>query len=308
MSVEEYAAVASLNDVNGVFRTFTYTEDQLQLLAYYLLMMFWLWELVTATSQFVLAYAVQRWYFTPYGEDGGKDGLVFCPIARGYGVAFLFHLGSFAFGSFLVAVTRLLRVIMSFIAKQARDQGNAVGAAAASCCTCCLTCFQKTIEFLNKNAYIDIAVNSNGFCHGARNALWTIAHNLPAIGILNGATWIIQLACIGSITSFSTWMVYLGLTQLDYFNNPTSKNYVQDKIPALIAAGFISFAVAFSFMNVFDMVADTILYCKAVEENRRAKGLLDARYQYAPSSLDRLIEHGPEDSDASDDYYSGGPS
>jgi len=291
LSLEDYTVYASLSgssNVSGVFRSFKYGEDELYLIAFYVFMMFWVCEAVNATSQFVLAHAVQHWYFTPY-EGGRKEDVDCFPLAKGYTVGIFFHVGSFAFGSFIIAATRVVRIVLSFLAKQARGEGNVVGEVAANCCMCVVSCFQRSMEFLNKNAYMDIAVNSSNFCSGARRALSILVHNVPEVGVLNGACWIIQFAGVGAITVSGTGVIYVALRQVDQFSDPTSEWYVQDTVPVLVAAGLISFAVGHAFMNVFDMVSDTILYCKCTEELRRRQGTLDPGEQYAPDSLDALI-------------------
>merc|ERR1712048_1532100 len=98
-----------------------------------------------------------------------------------------------------MGTTRLLRLILTYLAKQASVDGNAAAKASAGCCMCIVQCLQGWLEFLNKNAYMDIAVNSSSFCAGARNASWVLVHNMPEIGALNGACWIIQLAGKGAI-------------------------------------------------------------------------------------------------------------
>jgi len=291
LSLEDYTVLSHLSgggsNVNGIFRSFAYRDEQLYLIGFYVFMMFWLCEAANAISQFVLAYAVQRWYFTAY--EGGKKDVDGCPLAKGYTVGLFFHLGSFAIGSFIIATTRMLRVALAFLAKQARSEGNVVGEAAAGCCMCVVTGLQRCIEFFNKNAYMDIAVNSSSFCSGARRALSVLVHHVPEVGVLNGACWIIQLAGVGAITASGTGVIYLSLRHIDQFNDPASEWFVQDTAPVLVAAGLISFAVGHAFMNVFDMVSDTILYCKCTEEIRRRQGTMDPGKQYAPDSLDALI-------------------
>merc|ERR1719453_1703731 len=102
MTLEQYAALPG-TEISGIFRSFTYTESEMYYILYYLFVILWVVYMATATSQFVLAYAVQLWYFTAY-EDGEKHGVPACPLIQGYKTGILYHLGSFAFGSFIIAV------------------------------------------------------------------------------------------------------------------------------------------------------------------------------------------------------------
>merc|ERR1719183_654354 len=111
------------------------------MIAYYIFMSVWLLELIRAISQFVISYAVQLWYFATRG--GLTTDAPACPTLKGLGVAWFFHLGTFAMGSFFIACVRVLRDAMTIIAKSSQDSGNPVGAVAAGCCSCCLECFRQ---------------------------------------------------------------------------------------------------------------------------------------------------------------------
>lgn len=270
-SLQEYAMLPG-SDINGVARSFTYTEQEWYAIFYYLFIFFWAIEIVTALSQFTIAYSVQLWYFTPYvGEE--KMDTPSCPLPRGYYIGMRYHMGSLAFGAFLVAVLRIVRIILGFIARQAQGQGNAAVSCLANCCQCCLTCFQKFVEFLNKNAYMDIAINSNSFITAARRAFQILTSEVASVILLNGACWIFELTGIAAITAVGTWLSWLMLVHVPTFSDPTSESYISEPLIVCAVAGVICFIVAAAFMSVFDMVADTILYCHAVEMRRRAPPL-----------------------------------
>merc|ERR1712118_317798 len=131
----------------------------------------------TSVSQFVIAHTVQRWYFTPL-ENGRKRALAPLAIIRGYCVAFTFHLGSLLLGSFLIAVFRFVRMVLSYIAQKSKSSGNEVGSCLAKILLCIVSCFQRFVEFVNKNAYIEMAINSTSFCASAQAAIATLAQEI----------------------------------------------------------------------------------------------------------------------------------
>jgi hypothetical protein len=247
-------------------------------------------ELVNATSQFVLAYTVQSWYFTPYRVHMEKEHIDRRPLTKAYSLGLSFHLGSLAMGSFVVASTRLLRLALCFLAKQAGSADGHGAKGPLACFTCALGCVQRWVEFLNKNAYVDIAVSGSGFLAGARSAFSVLTHNMPEIGALNGACWVIQLTSVGAITASGIALVYVLLAHMAVFNQRHSDWYVQERMPVLILAGLVSFIVGHAFMTIFDVVSDTILYCRCIEEIRRQQGELELDRQYAPKGLAALIE------------------
>eukprot|EP00927_Polykrikos_kofoidii_P053095 TRINITY_DN4728_c0_g1_i1.p1 TRINITY_DN4728_c0_g1~~TRINITY_DN4728_c0_g1_i1.p1 ORF type:complete len:664 (+),score=86.66 TRINITY_DN4728_c0_g1_i1:55-2046(+) len=289
-SLQEYVAgydVGSAN-ISGISRSFTFSQDQLEMLAYYIFMMMWVSEICNSFSQFVLAYAVQIWYFTPYDEDGDKE-TPWCPLCRGYRIGLMYHLGTLTFGALLIAILRFIRLILGQLAKQANESGNKAAACAAKACICVVTCFEKCLKFLNKNAYMDVAITSSDFCTAARRAMKVIAENVATIAILNGATWVFFFAGIGAITSAGAYLTWLLVTDVPYFNDPTQDHYVANPVMTTIVAGIISAAIAWAFMIVFDTVSDTVLYCYATEYRRRQKGEIGEGVQFAPPKLDELV-------------------
>lgn len=298
MTIEEFAVLGA-GGLNGVLRSFSYQEDDYYYLAYYVFMIFWVLCLSTALSQFALAYAVQHWYFEPLKNSAGENDehgskhIDCCPIFAGYCVGLKKHLGSVAFGSFLIAVLMMVKLVLKFIAKQVSDDGNQAAKAAASCMICCVHCFQKCLEFLNKNAYMDIAVNSSSFCFGAKNALKIILNNLPEIAILNGSCFVFEVAGVGAISGFCTLSAYIAIQNVDFWSNPENEKHISDPLIILIVVGIIGALIGYAFMSVFDMCADTILYCFVIEQKRRDAGFYDGSDEiFTPDSLVELVNYG----------------
>jgi hypothetical protein len=72
-----------------------------------------------------------------------------------------YHLGSVAFGSFIIALIQLIRMIMQYVEKKLSKKGGPIAGIMGpilKCCQCCLWCFEKCMKFLNRNAYIEVAI------------------------------------------------------------------------------------------------------------------------------------------------------
>merc|ERR1711941_259931 len=89
-------------------------------------------------------------------------------------------------------------------------------------------------------------------------------------------------------------LVWVCTKWLPPFNDKTTSWYVAEPVGILVLSGLICFTVAYGFLNVYDMVADTILYCKVNEEVRRRKGTLPSGARYAPRKLDELVRGGDD--------------
>jgi hypothetical protein len=118
----------------------------------------WLIAFMVSLNVFVIAVAAVVWYFQQGNnqEHGGKSTRN--PCCTGYLWAFGWHMGSIAFGSFILATVWAIQIIMTYVASKMKD-----AKASNACVSCmfgyiqyCLACFERCIEFLNKQAYIQV--------------------------------------------------------------------------------------------------------------------------------------------------------
>jgi len=257
---------------HGLYRSLQYTGTEKICIVYYIFMMIWVNELWVAASHFAIAYVTQRWYFTPYGKNScvgrSKWGLPTFAIVRGFTVGLSYHLGTLAFGAVVIAFVRVIRMGLAYSEKLASDTGNCIGACIAKVLFCCLYCFESCLEFINKNAYMDVALHSSNFCVAAHRATAVITNEITALGALTGACWTFQLGGLGAITGLGALLTGLIVRHVDAYSNPASEYYVQDPVFLTIVAAIISFLIALAFMIGFDTVSLTILYCFAVEKHQ----------------------------------------
>lgn len=299
---------------HGMYRSLEYSDKEKVYIVYYVFMMIWVNELCSAMSHFVLAFITQRWYFTPYqrgciGRE--KADLPVFAILQAYRIGLCFHLGSLAFGAVVIAFVRVLRMALAYVAKNADESGNCIAACLAKAAFCCLTCCEGCLQFLNKNAYMDIALYSSNFCIAAQRANALIAGEITAVGALTGACWIFQCGGVGAITGLGALFTFLMVRHTDIYNQPTSEQYVQDPVLMVVVAAVISFLIALVFVISFETISSTILYCFAIEKQqvRVFTGQVPERgYSVstkntagkpATRSLLRLLQHDLEEDDDS---------
>lgn len=198
-----------------------------------------------ALGQIIIAMAVSIWFFS---REKGKTAVV----ARAVKTIFRYHVGSVAFGSFIVAVVQFIRYLMKYLEKQASAQKNRVMVLVFKIVQCCLWCFEKCIKFLNKNAYIQIALHGTNFCTAAKQAFFLILRNalrFATVAALSGAVHLIGFVCIMA-----------GTVIIGYFLVRAMHDEINPVIPC-ISYLFMSYIVAKLFMNVFGLAVDTSLQC-----------------------------------------------
>lgn len=50
----------------------------------------------------------------------------------------------------------MIRAILTYIQKKAKESGNSVLQYLACCCACCFWCLENCIRYINKNAYVQV--------------------------------------------------------------------------------------------------------------------------------------------------------
>lgn len=262
------------------------------MLLYWMLGGFWLVELIVALSLFTLSYSVVIWFYTPKDPpppaEGHKDipGNTF-PLVRGLKYGVIYHLGSLAFGSFIIAVIRLLQFILSALARTAEQgdpQTNQLIRCVECCLQCVLKCFEKTIRFINKNAYIDIAIKSSSFCSACKNVAANLVQHGAKFAVLEGVSAMISQIGVALITCAGVFVAFM-MVKLPMYQNieGASGTGLESPYAVVAFAGLVAFLVGHVFMSVFDQVSDTLLYCFITSMG-------DGKAQlYAPESLAMLM-------------------
>jgi len=276
----------------GITRSFTYADDEVYYIAGYCFVAIWMYELGRAWEQMWFAYATQMWFFTPY--TNGSKGVSIFAILRGGFVSLMYHLGTLAFGSLLLTIFQGLYLILSIVYKQVKSTNedgtvNKVAAGAAGCCLCCLKCWENVVRYMNKNVYTVVLVNSESYCSSAGTVVQIVAEDFASLGILEMATKIFQVGGIVTITGVGSYLTWFVLRNVETFSDPSSPHVVPQPEVVTAAAGVLCFAVAMTFMNVFDMISDTILLCWSLDRRyRKMNGL--GKNEHLPVRLKSLLD------------------
>ncbi|KAI0213013.1 Choline transporter-like protein 4 [Lamellibrachia satsuma] len=141
---------------------------------YQLFMLFWMMNFIEALGQVTLAGAFASYYWT-FNKPGDVP---FHYLGGALYRALRYHIGSIAFGSLIIAIIQIFRVILQYVEKRVKSFDNAVAKFILKCLKCCFWCLEKFVRFLSKNAYIMIAVYGKNFCVSAKNAFNLVMRNM----------------------------------------------------------------------------------------------------------------------------------
>lgn len=92
----------------------SYSESSLLRLYFFIFGTLWSNALIQAIGIFTVASACCMWYYN-HGANSELDS----PVTRSLKMAFRYHFGSLAFGSFILAVVQFLQMLVELIKKQA---------------------------------------------------------------------------------------------------------------------------------------------------------------------------------------------
>jgi len=257
---------------------YTYSKAQKQMIIYDIFGILWGNAFVAAAAQFMIASCTCIWYFSQ--PDEKPHGAV----RRSFRRLWRYHLGSIAFGSFILAVIQMIRLILAYIQKQAeanKASENKVVKFMLKCAQCYLACFERCIKFLNRNAYIQIALTGKSFCGAAKDAFFLILRNPIRFGVTHSIGAIFILFGKFLISSAAAFVGYLIIQYSKYYESVTSPLF-----PVIIIF-ILAWGVASIFLSVYAMAADTILACFVVEEELRAKNA--SMPLHCPATLNDFI-------------------
>ncbi|TIA89486.1 hypothetical protein E3P81_02942 [Wallemia ichthyophaga] len=106
------------------------------------------------------------YYFGPYNQNG--SGMPKHPTPSAFMRASTTSLGSIAFGSLIVTILEIIKMIFRALQNNA-DAAGEIGQILACCAVCVLNVIQWMIELFNKYAYISIALYGKSYLQSAKS-------------------------------------------------------------------------------------------------------------------------------------------
>ena len=148
----------------------------------------WTYYFINACAYTTYAGVGGRWFFSHengelnvrfYGGCGSIFDSAWCVFTR--------HLGTMAFGSAILTIIMLIRLVCEYINQKTKDiQETNLPLKFAMCCVrCCLKCLYETVKRVTEYGYIFTAVEGKNFCSSGWSTFDLIAAN-PGQVWING--------------------------------------------------------------------------------------------------------------------------
>ncbi|KAM7384524.1 hypothetical protein PAMA_011738 [Pampus argenteus] len=244
----------------------------------------WCVNFVIALGQCTLAGAFASYYWA----FNKPDDIPMFPVTGGFIRSLRYHVGSLAFGALILTLVQLVRIILEYIDHKTRSAQNPCARFLMCCLKCCFWCLEKFIKFLNRNAYIMIAIYGKNFCVSAKNAFMLLMRNVVRVVVLDKVTDLLlffgKLLVVGGVGVLS-FFFFSGRILLpgSTFRSETLNYYWMP----IITVVFGSYLIAHGFFSVYNMCVDTLFLC-FLEDLERNDGSLQKPYYMSKNLMNIL--------------------
>ncbi|KAJ3105785.1 hypothetical protein HDU96_008442 [Phlyctochytrium bullatum] len=273
ISIDDFSGNVEIQQFGQTFKD-KYIPIYLNL--YHIFGFLWGFNFLLGLNQLTLAGGFATYYWTL-----DKKHIRAFPVMRSLWRACRYHLGSVAIGSFMIAVVQFIRVLLWFVSRKLKQSKLKILACIIACIDCCMAIIAKIIKWINKNAYIKIAIDGKSFCWSCAAAFGLIIRNgLKLIAVDLVSDFVLMLSKL-VVTVMNTMAFYgiLWWKQKDL--------EIQMIYGPLIIIALVTYIVCSCLLSVYSMGIDTI-FMSFLEDSERNNGSPERPY-YMSDSLKKII-------------------
>jgi solute carrier family 44 (choline transporter-like protein), member 2/4/5 len=216
---------------------------------------FWLLFFISAFAEMVLAGTFARWYWTLRKED-----VPFFTVTGSIYRAFRFHLGTIAFGSLIITICRIIRIILEYIDKKLRKFDNEVTKAIMCCCRCFFWCLENFLKFMNRNAYIMCAIHGKNFLSSSKDAFNLLMRNMLRVIALDQTTDFLFFLSKILISLGMAACTFIYLTS-EVFSQHFPNVFLHYPLAQTSFIFIGTYLISSVFFGVYSMAVDTLFLC-----------------------------------------------
>ncbi|XP_049924273.1 choline transporter-like protein 2 isoform X2 [Epinephelus moara] len=249
---------------------------------YNVFLFFWCANFVTALGQMTLAGAFSSYYWAFVKPDDMPAFPVFSALGR----SLRYHTGTLAFGSLILSIIQIIRVLLEYLDHKLKGAQNKCTKFLLCCLKCCFWCLEKFVKFLNRNAYIMVAIYGKNFCTSARDAFLLLMRNMIRVAVLDKVTdfllFLGKLLIVGLVGVFA-FFFFSGRVKA-FENTAPHLHYYWVPILTVVIGSYL---IAHGFFSVYAMCVDTLFlcFCEDLERNDGSA----ARPYYMSSTLHEIL-------------------
>ncbi|XP_065916775.1 choline transporter-like protein 2 [Dysidea avara] len=278
-----------------VFEEF-HTDDFLNnIQLFHVFGLFWLSNFILALGECVLAGAFATYYWT-FKKENVPSFSVFTALVR----TLIYHSGSLAFGSLIIAIVQFIRFILSQIQKLLQKKKEALVIRIILCLfQCCFWCLEKILRYVSRQAYIEIAMYGSDFCEATCRVANLLLRNILRTAVKDNIVQLLLFLgklCIVGVVALIAWLLFGGYS--NYGEDIWGRELNFYLLPILVLV-VVAYLIASGFTGVFLMAVDTIFIC-FLEDLERNDGedkpyFMDPELQKVMDIKSTSVQHGTEE-------------
>lgn len=231
-------------------RTFVLNDDLKNAIIYHLFGTIWTILFIMAICSTTVSGTVAQHYFTQQNTSARSLFPVWSSFIR----TIRYSLGSLAFGSMLVAIVVTIRIVFEYMRRQMAKENSPLKYIACII-SCCLNCFQRFLEFITSNAYVQIAIKGSSFCRAAKDGWSLMTSNiLRASAVTIVATFIGFLGKL-FVCGLAVWIGWVLMTNDGYTS-----------FILCFCMFFIAYVIALLFVEIFEQSVKATLHSFLLDE------------------------------------------
>jgi len=221
---------------------------------FFVVVFFWLVEVMGSLSRYVLGFLTEEFVFSPYDARNDSKQVPPYVTSEAYKSALVYHFGSLCLGSIANVALKPLRTILRIVTAPTRFG-------------CCLIAFQGMTDFQGRlaaysdAAYLAMALDGHSYFEATQDSL----QMLGAEGQLEAAwldSTLLEVQLLGTVASASLVAVIVRIMARSMwtFSNVGSELYVEDDGAVAFAAFIVALLCSWCFMESVGFVADALIF------------------------------------------------
>jgi len=187
------------------------------------------------------------------------------PMSTATCIAVRWHMGTAAFGSLVLSLLWVARILINFFAKLADWDENSMMRYVCCCFRCCTMVFQSFVRYMNKMAYLQTVLHGYDFCDAAFIGLQCVLKGIKQVGtttyISSFVLVVVKVTVSLAVTAIAELMLRSG--KFGVTNADITYSWVPYSIVFICA-----FTISTAFMVILEVAIDAVLvgWCEAMVE------------------------------------------
>jgi len=238
-----------------------FNQSVRNLMYYQIFAFLWVTSFLSAVFQVSVAGGIATWYFSRDVNGFGRD--VGSPTMRSFSRALTKSFGSLALGSLIIATVRFINFLLR-VTKKKNQTKNPIITFIVNCVICIFGCIQRIIQFINRYAYIYIAMHGDGFCTSAKNCFDLVSRNFFSAAIVD---------MLGEFVLFVGRL--LGTAACTLFTIAVVQGFGRTiSTVTIVMVVVISFVIFTIYAHIIGVGVDTVMVCYLEDMERNSDDAL----------------------------------